>query len=81
MAADKKDIVKKFMKATKKGYEYASKNPDDSAKILLKNASFKIKTGVTYTKDIHQFVVMYRHQALNGPHQLRFAAFPWNKLG
>ena len=38
MAADKKDIVKKFMKATKKGYEYASKNPDDSAKILLKNA-------------------------------------------
>ena len=38
MAADKKDIVKKFMRATKKGYEYASKNPDDSAKILLKNA-------------------------------------------
>lgn len=30
--------VKKFLKATQKGYEYAIKNPEESAKILLKYA-------------------------------------------
>lgn len=32
------DTIKKFLEATKKGYEYAAKNPSDSAKILLKYA-------------------------------------------
>ncbi|WP_101772902.1 ABC transporter substrate-binding protein [Peptostreptococcus faecalis] len=30
------ELVKKFMKATSKGYNYAIENPDDSAKILIK---------------------------------------------
>ncbi|WP_251861925.1 ABC transporter substrate-binding protein [Clostridium sp. Marseille-Q2269] len=36
----KKDpnLAKKFMKATTRGYEYCISNPEDSAKILLKNA-------------------------------------------
>jgi ABC-type nitrate/sulfonate/bicarbonate transport system substrate-binding protein len=33
-----KDLVRKFMNATAKGYTYAGKNPDASAAILLKNA-------------------------------------------
>ncbi|AGY77178.1 ABC transporter substrate-binding protein [Clostridium autoethanogenum] len=32
------DKVRKFLKATAKGYEYAIKNPDESAKILVKHA-------------------------------------------
>ena len=32
------EIVKKVLKAVKKGYEYAMKNPDESAKILVKNS-------------------------------------------
>lgn len=32
------DKAKKFLKATQKGYEYAIKNPEESAKILLKYA-------------------------------------------
>lgn len=35
---NQKELVKKFMAATAKGYEYAISNPDDSAKILQKNA-------------------------------------------
>ncbi|MGL5085252.1 MAG: ABC transporter substrate-binding protein [Clostridium sp.] len=34
---DKKDMVKKFMEATTKGYEEAIANPEDSAKILVSN--------------------------------------------
>lgn len=33
------ELAKKFMKATTKGYEYCIENPEDSGKILLKNAS------------------------------------------
>ncbi len=33
---NKKEMTKKFMQATKKGYEYAIKNPEESAKILHK---------------------------------------------
>jgi ABC-type nitrate/sulfonate/bicarbonate transport system substrate-binding protein len=33
-----KALVKKFMRATVKGYEFAVKHPDESATILLKNA-------------------------------------------
>ena len=32
------DLVKKFVEATKKGYEYAYSNPDDAAEILVKEA-------------------------------------------
>lgn len=32
------DKVKKFLKAVEKGYQYAIKNPEESAKILVKNA-------------------------------------------
>ena len=32
------ELVKKFVQATKKGYEYAYSNPDDAAKILVKEA-------------------------------------------
>lgn len=35
---NKPEMVKKFMKATTKGYEYAISNPEDSAGILVKNA-------------------------------------------
>ncbi|QXM05362.1 ABC transporter substrate-binding protein [Crassaminicella indica] len=35
---EKKDLVKKFMEATSKGYEYAIKNPVEAADILLKYA-------------------------------------------
>lgn len=38
LAKDNPDKVKKFLKATQKGYEYAIKNPEESAKILLKYA-------------------------------------------
>ncbi len=33
-----KELVKKFMRATAKGYAFAQKHPDESADILLKNA-------------------------------------------
>lgn len=33
-----KELVRKFMKATAKGYAYAGKNPDASAALLVKNA-------------------------------------------
>ena len=32
------EIAKKVLKAIKKGYEYAMKNPEESAKILVKNS-------------------------------------------
>lgn len=35
---NKPDLVKKFMKATSKGYQYCIDNPKDAANILLKNA-------------------------------------------
>lgn len=35
---NKKDMVKKFMEATTKGYEYAIASPEESAKILVSNA-------------------------------------------
>ena len=38
MIKDDSDTVKKFLEATKKGYEYAANNPADAAKILLKYA-------------------------------------------
>lgn len=38
MIKEKSDIVKKFVKAASKGYEYAAGNPEDAANILLKNA-------------------------------------------
>ncbi|HHT78897.1 MAG TPA: ABC transporter substrate-binding protein [Actinobacteria bacterium] len=34
----KKELVQKFVDATRKGYLYAIENPDESAEILLKNA-------------------------------------------
>lgn len=34
--ANKKDMTKKFMEATTKGYEYAIENPEESGKILVK---------------------------------------------
>lgn len=44
MISQKSDIVKRFMKAAAKGYDYAIKNPEDSANILLKNAPELDKT-------------------------------------
>ena len=38
VAAEHPELVKKFVQATKKGYEYAYSNPDDAAKILVKEA-------------------------------------------
>lgn len=35
---DNPELAKKFLKATTKGYEYAIKNPEDAAKILVKHA-------------------------------------------
>ena len=35
--SEKKAVVLKFMEATTKGYEYAIKSPEESAKILVKN--------------------------------------------
>ncbi|EQG76501.1 NMT1/THI5 like family protein [Clostridioides difficile DA00165] len=35
---DNPELAKKFLKATTKGYEYAIKNPEESAKILVKHA-------------------------------------------
>jgi ABC-type nitrate/sulfonate/bicarbonate transport system substrate-binding protein len=37
-AKTEKELVKKFMKATAKGYEFAIKNPEEAADILIKNA-------------------------------------------
>ena len=36
--SENKELVEKFMKATKQGYEFAIKNPEESAKVLLDNA-------------------------------------------
>jgi ABC-type nitrate/sulfonate/bicarbonate transport system substrate-binding protein len=36
--ANQKDLVRRFMNATVKGYAFASKKPDESAALLLKNA-------------------------------------------
>ncbi|MCF6094242.1 ABC transporter substrate-binding protein [Microaerobacter geothermalis] len=36
--AEQKDLVKKFMAATAKGYDFAIQNPSEAADILLKNA-------------------------------------------
>lgn len=38
MIKDKSDLVKRFMRAASKGYDYAAKNPEESAQILLSNA-------------------------------------------
>ena len=38
MISQNPGIVKKFMKAVKKGYEYSGENPEKAAEILLKNA-------------------------------------------
>ena len=38
MISQNSDIVKKFMQATKKGYQYSWENPDQAANILLKSA-------------------------------------------
>ncbi|WP_232699388.1 ABC transporter substrate-binding protein [Brevibacillus daliensis] len=38
MIAEKPETVKKFMAATSKGYDFAGKNPDEAANILLKHA-------------------------------------------
>ncbi len=38
MINDKQDVVKKFVRATSKGYEYAINNPEETAGILLKYA-------------------------------------------
>ncbi|MEG0296219.1 MAG: ABC transporter substrate-binding protein [Clostridium sp.] len=38
IANNNKDLAKKFMEATTKGYEYSMENPSESAKILLKYA-------------------------------------------
>lgn len=38
MIKNNSDIVKKFLEATKKGYEFAAGNPQDAAEILLKYA-------------------------------------------
>lgn len=38
MISQNSDIVKKFMQATKKGYQYSWENPEEAAKILLKSA-------------------------------------------
>jgi len=35
---NKKDLVKKFIEATAEGYEFAIKNPEEAADVLLKNA-------------------------------------------
>ncbi|HAX16985.1 MAG TPA: ABC transporter substrate-binding protein [Actinobacteria bacterium] len=35
---NRKDLVKKFLDATRKGYLYSIENPEDSAEILLENA-------------------------------------------
>lgn len=35
---NKPELVKKFMKATAKGYEYAMSSPEDAAAVLVKNA-------------------------------------------
>jgi ABC-type nitrate/sulfonate/bicarbonate transport system substrate-binding protein len=35
---NKKDLVSRFMKAVKKGYEFSIKNPHDAASILIKSA-------------------------------------------
>lgn len=44
MISDKSDLVKRFMKAAAKGYDYAAKNPEDTANILLTNAPELDKT-------------------------------------
>jgi ABC-type nitrate/sulfonate/bicarbonate transport system substrate-binding protein len=38
MISQNSDIVKKFMQATKKGYQYSWENPEQAAEILLKSA-------------------------------------------
>lgn len=38
MIQEKPDLVRRFMKAVSEGYQYAIKNPDDAANILIKNA-------------------------------------------
>ena len=38
MISQNSDIVKKFMQATKMGYQYSWENPEQAAEILLKNA-------------------------------------------
>jgi len=37
-AKNKKELVRKFMKAVKEGYEFSIKNPNDAASILIKSA-------------------------------------------
>lgn len=38
MTQEKPEIVRRFMQAVSEGYQYATKNPDDAANILIKNA-------------------------------------------
>jgi len=38
MILDKADVVRRFTQAVSEGYQYAIKNPDDAANILIKNA-------------------------------------------
>lgn len=38
MIQDKSDVVRRFTQAVSEGYQYAIKNPDDAANILIKNA-------------------------------------------
>lgn len=47
MIKDKSELVKKFMRAAAKGYDYAVKNPEESAQILLSNAPELDKNLVT----------------------------------
>jgi ABC-type nitrate/sulfonate/bicarbonate transport system substrate-binding protein len=44
MISENRDTVKRFMEAVSKGYDYAEKNPEDAAQILLKEAPELDKT-------------------------------------
>lgn len=44
MVSENPDLVKRFMKAAAKGYEYAERNTEEAANILLKNAPELDKT-------------------------------------
>ncbi len=81
---NKEDVAKRFMRALIKGYEFAIKNPDEAAEILVKqNPELDkelTKKGMEYIADKYQADAEYFGQ-IDGQRWNNFYAWLWeNKL-
>ena len=56
MIKEKPDLVRKFVQASQKGYEYAYANPDDAASILVKEAPDANLEEAFVKKSMHMIV-------------------------